>query len=198
MYYTHRSQVSLGMEREFTRFVEEPSQRNYFAACAAALRLSPRLVAATELLEIERLLLTHDFSAAVERLEALPPSAAFSPRVHQLAAQLALATHDAENIELERFLFVVCLKALLATGSGTEDSPYRVLHVTDQQDVLVSLGIEARKHTLVAHGALALEVVDDEAGNQIWFNVTGLLPPRQIRRRTAPAKSRKNRLAQKH
>jgi len=184
------------MERELTRFLEEPTQRNYFAARAAALRISPRLVALTDMHEIEQLVLAADLTRALDRLESLPPAAALSPRVHFLAAQIADEMHDVAGVELERFLFVVCLQALLATGDGSETSPYKILQTTDQQDVLTSLHATAVKHTLLPRGAMTLEVAVDAAGRQIWFDVTGLMPARKIRRRVAPRASRRK-LAQK-
>ena len=178
------------MEREFTRFVEQPTRKNYLAARDAVLRVSPSLVQTADLVKIGRLLDEGNFIEARERLDALPPSAALSPRVHFLAAEAAEALSDLENFELERFLFVVCIRALMATGDGSRRAPYSVCHATDEYDLLESLGMEPTTQSLVASGAATYEMVECASGKRMWFDVTGLMPVRKIRRHVAARKPR--------
>lgn len=173
------------MEREFTRLVEQPTRKNYLAARAAVLRVSPQLVQTAELVEIGRLLDEGETAAAIDLLQALAPAAALSPRVHFLSAEAAAALGDKEDCALERFLFVVCIRALLATGDGSEKAPYQVCNATDAADLLESLGVEPLRQSLVSQGARAFDVFDCAPDRQLWFDVTGVMPPRQMRRTVA-------------
>ena len=186
-----RTFVSRGMEREFTRLVERPTRKNYLAARDAVLRVSPQLVQTADLVEIGQLLDAGDSAQALDRLAELAPAASLSPRVHFLAAEAAEALGDSENCELERFLFVVCIRGLLATGDGSRQAPYDICNAADASDLLESLGFEPVRQSLVPRGARTYDVVECTTGRQLWFDVTGTLPPRQMRRTvTRPRKAK--------
>lgn len=174
--------ASQRMEREFTRFVEQPTRENYLAACQAALRISQALVQTVDLLAIEQLLGDRKFAAARASLENLPPTAALSPRVHLLAAELAEATGDGDDLELERFLFAVCVRGILATGDGSQQSPYIVCQAADEHEVLHALQLQAVSQAIKPRGARMLDVVKCAGGRSVWFDLTAAMPVRRTRR----------------
>ncbi|MEX2173931.1 MAG: hypothetical protein WD872_06180 [Pirellulaceae bacterium] len=183
------------MQRRFTRFVESPSRENYLAVRDAVLRLTPLPIQATDLAELVRMLDAGQFQEVLDRIELLPPSKVLSPRVHFLAAEAAEELGDANAGELERFLFVLCLKGLLATGDGSRGAPYSVCHATDEHDVLEANGYEAAGQTLVEHDGRACDLITCSDGRQFWFDVSALLSrPKRPARRSRRATTRKRRV----
>jgi hypothetical protein len=160
------------MQREFIRFVEQPSGDAYLAARDALLRAEPQTLTAIDLEEFEHLLGLRLHDEVLERLAALPASAALSPRVHLFAAEAADGLGDQERVELERFLFVVALQGILATGDGSKKRPYVVCHATDEHDVLEALDRSAERQTLVQGKAEVLDVIECTGGGEVWFDIT--------------------------
>ena len=182
---------SCGMERQFTRLVEAPSRENYLAVRDAVLRITPLPLAAAELADLVRLLDAREFQKVLDRIDRLPPSKVLSPRIHFLAAEAAEGLGDDRTGELERFLFVLCLKALLATGDGTEAAPYCVCHATDEHDLLEAGGHEPAAQILVNRDGRLCDVVTCADGRQLWFDVTALFIRPKPRRKAAARKQRR-------
>jgi len=185
------------MERRFTQFVESPTRENYLAARDAVLRRTPLPIQAADLAELMRLLDAEAHAEVLERMELLPASKVLSPRVHFLTAEAAEALGDAATGEVERFLFVLCLQGLLATGDGTETSPYSVCHASDEHDLLDCLGCEIAAQALVERDGRLLDVVTCSDGRQVWFDATALFqrpkagPARRRRKKGTAVKGRK-------
>lgn len=184
------------MQRQLTAFVEQPSKRNFLAVRAAVLRATPLPIAAIALAEVERLLDEGAAAEVLDRIDALPSAKVLSPRVHLLAAEAADLLGDAERSELERFLFVLVLRGILATGDGTAANPYAVCQPTDGHDIAEALGLEPASQTLVeSHGKLC-DVLTCSDGRELWLDVTeSLRRPRQKPTRQKTARKAKRRPA---
>jgi hypothetical protein len=179
------------MQRQLSAFVDEPSRETYLAVRSAVLAASPLPLAATDLTELERLLGEGAARQVLDRLDTLPPSKVLSPRVHLLAAEAAEAVGDVAGGEIERFLFVLCLQGLLATGDGSAAKPYLVCHATDEQDVLAALELEAAGQALVQDGGRLCDVLTCSNGREVWFDMTAVMhPARRPRKRTSAARKR--------
>lgn len=183
------------MEREFIRFVEQPAADSYLAARDAMLRIEPGTITAGDLLELNRMLDAGEHDQLLNLTESLPASAALSPRVHYFAAEAAAAMGDWDRAELERFMFVVCLKGLLATGDGSEERPYVVCHPSDEADVLDALEKRPACRTMAQLEHAVCNVVECEDETQLWFDVTTVtgIPVRRRQanpRRIARSRSR--------
>jgi len=181
------------MQRRFTQFVESPTRENYLAVRDAVLRRTPLPIQATDLAELMRLLDAEAHQEVLERMELLPASKVLSPRVHFLTAEAAEALGDAATGEVERFLFVLCLQGLLATGDGTATAPYAVCHASDEHDLLEVLGCEIAAQALVERDGRLLDVATCSDGRQVWFDATALFQ----RPQAAPAKRRQKAIARK-
>lgn len=188
------------MQRQLTAFVEQPSRKTFLAVREAVLEAAPLPLAATDLADLERMLDSRRFQKVLDRIDALPPSKLLSPRVHALAAEAAEALGDAESGEIERFLFVLCLRGLLATGDGSPAQPYIVCHPTDEYDVLVALDLEAAGQSLVEFEGKRCDVLVCTSGREVWFDVSAALPPpklppakrqRKLCQRKRPARQRR-------
>ena len=138
--------------------------------------VAQRVIASTdELTDLDRLLEDEEYQALLDRLDALPPSKVLSPRIHYLAAEAAEALGQAEDVELERSLFVLTLQGLLATGDGTRANPYIVCHPTDEYDILAALSHEAAGQSLAEHEGRLCDVLLCTNGREVCFDVTDLL-----------------------
>jgi len=171
------------MQSQIAAFVEQPGKKTFLAARDAVLALSPLPLVAAELAELDRLLDLGEHQALLDRLDALPSSKILSPRVHFLAAEAADALGHADDVELERSLFVLTLQGLLATGDGTPVNPYIVCHPTDEYDVLAALGVEAARQSLVEREGRFCDVLLCTDGREVWFDTSAsVVRPRPKRR----------------
>ena len=176
------------MQRQLSAFVDRPSRKTYLAVRDAVLRADPLPLEATDLADLERLLESGKAQRVLERLDALPPSKVLSPRVHLLAAEAAEAVGDVAGGEVERFLFVLCLQGLLATGKGTRTDPYLVCHATDEYDVLEALDLQPAGQSLVEDRGRLCDVLTCTNGREVWFDLTGVIRRPKSRRKTAGRK----------
>jgi hypothetical protein len=180
---TRVASLSNRMQTQLTAFVEQPCQATFMAVRSAVLRQSPLPITAAEIADLERLLAQNEFQAVLDRIDTLPASKILSPRVHYLSAEAALALGDAAGVELERSLFVLVLKGLLATGDGTRANPFVVCHPSDDHDILAALGREAAGQSLVDDQDRLLDKIVCTDGRETWFDVTDILArPRPVRR----------------
>jgi hypothetical protein len=163
------------MQRRLMQFVESPTRETYLAVREAALAETPLPIAATDLASLADLLEAEAHDELLARIDALPASKVLSPRVHYLAAEAAEALGDLETVELERFLFVVCLRGLLATGDGTRHATYSVCHATDEHDLLETSGLAAARQQVVEHDGALCDVVTCTDGREVWFDVSAVL-----------------------
>ncbi len=185
------------MERRFRLFVESPTRVNYLAVRQAVLRRTPLPIQAADLAELSRLLDAEAYADVQRRVELLPPSKVLSPRVHFLLAEAAEALGDVRTCELERFLFVLTLRGLLATGDGTSAAPYAICHASDEHDLVACLGLEIAAQTLVESNGRLLDHVVCADGREIWFDATSVFQrptaARRARRCSSARSSRRSR-----
>jgi len=172
------------MHRQLAAFVEQPSKATFLAARDAVLSQSPLPLAAAQIAELDRLLDQEEIETLRDRLEALPPSKVLSPRIHFLAAEVADALGNSNDMELERCLFVITLQGLLATGDGTKSNPYVVCHTSDEHDILEALGRQSSRQSVVENAGRICDVLRCTDGREVWFDVTeGLARPKVTSRK---------------
>jgi hypothetical protein len=181
------------MQRQLAAFVEQPCKTTYLAVRESVLRESSLPLLAVELAELDSLLDEGEYQLLRDRLDALPPSKVLSPRVHFLAAEAAEALGDATDVELERSLFVITLRGLLATGDGSPANPYVVCHPTDEYDVVTALGAEPAGQQVVEQEGHLCDVVTCGDGREVWFDVTDILAQPRVRRRTVQQRLKRRR-----
>jgi hypothetical protein len=180
------------MRRQLTALMEKPSKETYLAMRAAALRGAALPITAGDFVDLEQRLeaAARSEEAAtdvLDRIDALPASKVLSPRVHLLAAEAADVLRDVERSELERFLFAVTLRGLLATGDGTAAAPYIVCHATDARDIAKALGLDPAGQSLVERDGRMFDLLVCTNGRELWFDVSGVVNRPQTRKITAKA-----------
>jgi hypothetical protein len=185
------------MQSALRAFVAQPSRENYLATREELLAASSRSLEAAELDSLSLLADAEDISGLTDALAQLPPIAALVPRVHYYATLAAEARGDDEDLELERMLLVICLRAILMTGDGSEESPYVVSATSDELDLLDELDLVAASTSLVHRGDGTFDVVRCEDGTIVWFDASAMvqIPAEMpvispVRKETAPRRAK--------
>lgn len=115
----------------------------------------------------------HDEVLAVVR--DLMPGAFLSPSAHAALAAAHDALGDETRARRERRTQVLALDSILSTGDGTRESPWSVLRISDEYDVLRSQRRASSTQTLIVDGDRSLDRHVCEDGTEAWFDVTGLV-----------------------
>lgn len=112
--------------------------------------------------------LSADIANYWDRAAELAPAWRLCSRYHFLLARAAELQGDDEELELERFQLSACLEGVLATGDGSESSPFQVVHTSDIYDVLHTLKRSPVAQQLVLSADTRLDAIrcDDESE---WF-----------------------------
>ena len=163
------------MNDELQTFIEGPTPQNYSCARRAVLAdaaYQPHLLKVAELVSLcdaER------FEEVNRQVQQMMPQGALSPRVHLLAGQAARQLGDQQEADVRRYLMRICLEGLLDSGDGTLENPYRVIHTSDEYDVLAALNLQAHSQRLVESQNGFCDVITCEDGEEVWFEVAGLV-----------------------
>lgn len=163
------------MQSALRAFVAQPSRENFLAAREELLAASRRTLDASELDSLSLLADSGDVKGLSEALAHLPPIAALVPRVHYFAALAAEAKGDEQDLELEQMLLVICLRAILMTGDGSEEAPYVVAAASDELDLLDELDLSPSSQSLVHRGDGIFDVIQCQDGSEVWFDASAMV-----------------------
>ena len=98
-----------------------------------------------------------------------------SPRVHMLASITAKRLGDLKAASMEQMFYARCIEAMLATGDGTEASPYLVTRTSDEYDLLFHLDKKLQTQSLVHEDDRSFDVMQCEDGTEIYFDITRVI-----------------------
>lgn len=116
------------------------------------------------------------FDAAIAAVRDLMPGATFSPSAHGALAEALARTGQREAADREAALARAAARSILSTGDGTADSPWSVLRISDQYDVLRFLRRRSVEQTVVQDGKRYLDRHVCQDGGDVYFDVTDLFP----------------------
>jgi hypothetical protein len=178
----------------FHSFIEEPTPDNYLRLRKLVLQDRSYRASATGFDDATLLIAQGRHTEAWTWLKGAVTSWLLSPKVHQLAAEVAHALHDAESERREVLAYYRCIEGILGTGDGSRDRPYLITHAGDEYDLLEYLERKLRGQELVLSAGRSLERLDCQDGTELWFDLTDLHerlddPPRLSKPRR-PARSR--------
>ena len=125
----------------------------------------------------ERLLAADDHDGAVQVVEASMPGSIFSPGAHALLATAFERGGRSADASRHARLARAALDSILGTGDGSRERPWSVLRVSDEYDVVDSLGTRPTSQSLVRDGERAIDVITCADGRQLHFDVTSVLRP---------------------
>lgn len=163
------------MNDELQALAESPTLDNYLRLRELLLE-SPGFAAdVAELEKLTRLCVAERGAEARRLADELFPRWLLSPRFHYWAACAAEMTDDAEDAELERFLSTTCLDAILATGSGTRESPFVITYPSDIRDILLFRRLRLASQSLVEEPEGFRDRVLCQGGREVWFDCDAII-----------------------
>jgi hypothetical protein len=109
---------------------------------------------------------------AVTALEASMPGSLLSPAAHAMLATALRHTGRPEGAARHARLARAALEGILATGDGTAERPWSVLRISDEYDVVDSLGTRPVSQGLLVDGARRVDRVECQDGRTLHFDVT--------------------------
>lgn len=140
-----------------------------------AVRRAPGFDVGLELRRPAADLLRRGDHAGVARLVAAAmPGAFLSPAAHRLWSRSLAALGDSEGAAREDRQARLALRAILGSGAGTSDQPWRVLRVSDEYDVLEARGLTSREQRVVERDDRLLDVHRCAGEEQVWFELVGV------------------------
>ncbi|WP_203338075.1 DUF4919 domain-containing protein [Nocardioides limicola] len=110
----------------------------------------------------------------IETLQRLMPGAFFSPAVHAALAEAHRRTGDDNAAQREAGLAQAALQSILSSGDGSAESPWSVLRLSDEYDVLQALGRQPTGQRLIDVGGRRVDRHDCTDGTSYHFDVTEL------------------------
>lgn len=113
-----------------------------------------------------------DYDAVIRALFDLMPGAFFSPRVHTLLGTAYAATGQTDKARRERRLARAATDSIFSTGDGSAEQPWSVVRISDEYDVLRSLGRESISQSLVYSNGRPFDKQACDDGSIVWFDLT--------------------------
>lgn len=142
-------------------------------ALRAAVRAAPGFDPELRVRErAEELLGAGDPVGAVQAVEATMPGSLFSPRAHALLAAGFERSERGADASRHARLARASLDSILSTGDGTRERPWSVLRISDEYDVVASLGTRPSDQSLVRDGQRTIDVLTCADGRQLHFDVS--------------------------
>jgi|GEM_PF-5395853 len=127
------------------------------------------------LLSIEASLTEANPLVTLEKLDSLADTYQTCPRFQYLRARTFESLGDIELMQQSIEQLQTCLRLIAATGSGTKESPYSSAFITDQADLVQSLGERKRCQQTVTSAKQQFDVVTAHSGREFWFDVTEIV-----------------------
>jgi hypothetical protein len=111
---------------------------------------------------------------AVTALEDSMPGSLLSPAAHAMLATALGRTGRSDGAARHARLARAALDSILLTGDGTAERPWSVLRISDEYDVVDSLGARPSSQSLLADGPRRIDRIDCHDGRSFHFDVTRL------------------------
>ena len=119
-----------------------------------------------------RLLAAGDHAGLLTYLRGQMPAAFLSPSAHALLASAHAGLGDEVHATRERRTARLALDAILGSGDGTLEHPWRVLRVSDEYDVLAAQDRRSERQELVVRDGHTLDHHRCTDGSEAWFDIT--------------------------
>jgi len=160
------------MRDEFVKFLETPTRDTFLAVRNALISAETYDPYSDELNNVEDLLDEERWTEAQEVLGNTMSNLLLTPRAHLYASYAAEKSGDDQLAELETAIAAVCAEGILATGNGSEESPYLVTRVIDEYDVLQFLDKEMKHQAFVEKDGRHFDRIDCTDDSVVWFDIT--------------------------
>lgn len=119
--------------------------------------------------DVGPLLAAGEHDRVVELVTAKMPGAALSPVAHRFLAIALRELGHAEAAGREQAMAELSVSSVLSTGDGTRESPWSVLRVSDQYDVMGASGMRPVGQTSLEIDGRLLDRLESADGREVWF-----------------------------
>ena len=160
------------MQHEFVAMLDAPSRETYLACYAQLIAAPGYSPYSSEYHSAHQMYEQGEYEQAKALLFGAMYHLALSPRVHWLLSSIARQLGDERAAEMEGSIAIACLTAILASGEGTQISPYLVARTSDEHDVLHFLNKQLEEQGLINEGDRHLDRIRCADGTELWFDIT--------------------------
>lgn len=115
-----------------------------------------------------------DHARIITTIRSWMPGALLSPSAHAMLAQTLEAMGEAAPARVEEKLAALALASIRSTGDGTQQTPYSVLRVEDEYDVLLAASERSTGQRQVSDARGTFDVHTLPGGEQRWFHLLWL------------------------
>jgi len=160
------------MKELFVTFLQSPDAYNYrqlFTAITESESYDPH---SDPLEEVGKLHSEGKTEEALEMLSEAFPNLLLSPTAHQIAGFLHHKLGNEDGANMEMMISRACLEGILASGDGTQESPFEVLRVSDEYDLLQFLEKEMESQSLTEVDGRHFDVMQCKDGSEYWFDIS--------------------------
>lgn len=105
----------------------------------------------------------------VDAVTAKMPGAALNPTAHLALSAALQALGREQGAKRESIMAKVAVSSVLATGDGTEESPWSVLRVADEYDVMRAKGITPGAQSARTVEGRLVDRHETADGGAVWF-----------------------------
>jgi len=128
-----------------------------------------------------------DYELLLEVIQSLDEVFALSTRCNFLGAVAATELGKTAIVEHYKKRLQSCLRGVLATGNGSQRRPYQVTFLSDERDVLQSLGKTAVSQQRLETSSRVYDMLECSDDTVVYFDISHLSPCRLPRRRAKTA-----------
>jgi hypothetical protein len=125
-----------------------------------------------QLLEIESQVAEASPAHSLNALSRLPAYLQICPRFHYVTARVREILGETDEMRASIQKLRTCLQSIMESGEGTRRSPFCIAFLTDQDDVLMSVGEQKRYQQSATGAKCQFDVVTAHSGVEFWFDVT--------------------------
>lgn len=105
----------------------------------------------------------------VDAVTAKMPGAALNPTAHLAMSAALEALGDEPGAKRESIMAKVAVSSVLATGDGSEESPWSVLRVADEYDIMRAKGIAPSGQSAQSRDGRVVDRHETADGGAVWF-----------------------------
>jgi hypothetical protein len=160
------------LDAAFPAFLKTPNEANFLKVHKLVVAHPDYSPYSSELDDAVDLLGEKKFKEVREKLAPAKYNLLLSPRTHQFLALAAKGLGDGDTAKRETEISDKCIAGIRATGDGSEKKPMLVTRVSDEYDVVRSLGKRVSGQGLRIKEGKYFDALQCADKSQLWFDIT--------------------------
>jgi hypothetical protein len=166
------AEVEKQLDAAFPAFLKDPNEANFLKVHKLIVAHPDYAPYSSELDDVLDLLGEDKFKEVQEKLAPAKYNLLLSPRGHRFLALAAKGLGDEEAAKRETEIADKCIAGIRATGDGSEARPMIVTRVSDEYDVVRSLGKRVSGQGLRIKDGRYFDALQCADKSDLWFDIT--------------------------